>query len=169
MCFAWSYLDTQFLDTTHRISLMHCQMQRGLKVFNTPRQHGRSEDSSIENTIILEDKVKKKTEEMWRRRIDLHRSTVDYKFPDTKIFLNIWPRIGETGGKSHQCVLTLQLCWYNRKTGRPVTRGKPSEKNASSRLEMQRSEFKVKCWYLTEYALRIRDFTIRSIVFLCHL
>ena len=39
---------------------MHCQMQRGLKVFNTPRQHGRSEDSSIENTIILEVKVKKK-------------------------------------------------------------------------------------------------------------
>ena len=66
---------------------MHCQMQRGLKVFNTPRQHGRSEDSSIENTIIPEVKVKKKTEEMWRRRIDLHRSTVDYKFRTPRSFL----------------------------------------------------------------------------------
>ena len=65
---------------------MHCQMQRGLKIFNTPRQHGRSEDSSIENTIILEVKVKK-TEEMWRRRIDLHRSTVDYKFRTPRSFL----------------------------------------------------------------------------------
>ena len=60
MCFAWSYLDTQVLDTTHRVTLMHCQMQRGLKIFNEPRLHGRSKDSSIENTIILEVKVKKK-------------------------------------------------------------------------------------------------------------
>ena len=43
-----------------------------------PRPHGRGEDSTIENTVILEVKLKK-LEEM-SRRIDLHRSMIDYKF-----------------------------------------------------------------------------------------
>ena len=73
-----------------------------------PRSHGRSEDSTIENKVIREVKLEK-PEEMSRR-------------------------ICETGGKSHQNVLTLQPRLYDKKIGSPVTRRKPSEKNPSSRV-----------------------------------
>ena len=49
-----------------------------LTLFNVPRPHGRSEDSTIENKVIQKVKLKKPKE--MSRRIDLHRSTKDCKF-----------------------------------------------------------------------------------------
>ena len=48
------------------------------KIFNVPRPQGKSEDTTIENTVILE--VKLKEQEEMSRRIDLHRSRKDCKF-----------------------------------------------------------------------------------------
>ena len=62
---------------THRVTtILNCEGV--LKLFNVPRPHGRSEDSTIENKVIQEVKLEK-PEEM-SRSIDLHRSTKDCKF-----------------------------------------------------------------------------------------
>ena len=62
---------------THRATtILNCEGV--LKLFNVPRPHGRSEDSTIQNKVIQEVKLEK-PEEM-SRRIDLHRLTKDCKF-----------------------------------------------------------------------------------------
>ena len=98
------------------------------------RQQGRSEDSTVENTVIVVQVKLKKSEEM-SRRIDLHTWTIDCKFCPPRSLLT-FSRALVTGGKRHQNVLTLQLRLYHRKIGSPVTRKKPSEKNLSSRVLM---------------------------------
>ena len=60
---------------------------------------------------------------MSRRRIDLHRSTIDHNFRTARSLLTFGHALEKQEERAISvCVLTLQPCWYNRKTESPVTR-----------------------------------------------